>query len=367
MSSDDSWKDIITGQRRGPVAAGLRGLLRVASLGWNGITAGRNACFDHGWLRTTRAAVPVISIGNLTTGGTGKTPMVATVVRLLQQLNRRPGIISRGYRADSSGTNDEWRVLQHLCPDVPHLQNPDRVAAASEIIARHQVDVIVLDDGFQHRRIGRDLDVVLIDSTNPFGGEALLPRGLLRESMNGLRRADQVIITRCDQVSSSRLTEIEAQISAAARQHQGRVLRVSFQPTALLDLAGEALPLDQIAGQRAMILTAIGNPQGFVETCRLAGADIIRTRFFPDHYHFAAGDLSSALTEAAEHEATLLLTTVKDIVKLQQLEQHVAAATGIQVAALEIATKFESDSHQDQLRSVIEGAVQQTSHEKGST
>lgn len=367
MSSEETWKHIITGERRGPVAIGLRALLRVAAVGYGGVASCRNSCFDHGLCRTTAAPVPVISIGNLTTGGTGKTPLVATVVRMLQELDRQPGIISRGYRADASGTNDEWRVLQHLCPGVPHLQNPDRVAAAAQIVAEHQADVIVLDDGFQHRRIARNLDIVLIDATCPFGCEAVLPRGLLRESLQGLQRADQVLVTRCDQVSASRLSEIEGRIGEIAPAHQGRVAAVRFRPTALLDHAGAPQPLTQMDGRRIMVLTAIGNPQGFVDTCRRAGGDIIGTRFFPDHHHFTAGDLISVQADAVAHQADLLLTTVKDMVKLRQLDQSGAVSAGVPILAVEIATEFVSDNQEAQLRSAISGALQHASLDKGST
>ncbi len=365
MSSDETYRDIIAGRRRGPLAVGLRSLLRVASIPYHGITTVRNFCFDRGLRRVQAADVPVISIGNLTTGGTGKTPMVAAVVRMLQQLDRRPGIVSRGYRADASGVNDELRVLEHLCPGVPHVQNPDRIAAAAQIVAENQVDAIVLDDGFQHRRIARDLDLVLVDATNPFGFDFVLPRGLLRESTGGLRRADQVVITRCNQVSASRLSETEERIARLAPQHQHTLVRVSFRPASLLDLNGAVQPIARLDGVRVLLLTAIGNPQGFVETSRAAGARIAGTRFFPDHYHYSPADLALARAEAVEHQADLVLTTVKDLVKIRLLDQDSDSQPAIPLMALETATTFQSADEEEHLRSALGKALMRTAQNKG--
>ena len=130
--------------------------------------------------------MPVISVGNITTGGTGKTPMVAWLARWFRNQDVRVALVSRGYRAEAEGQNDEARELATLLPDVPHLQNPDRVAAARIAIDELETQLIILDDGFQHRRIHRDLEIVLIDALQPFGFGHVLPRGLLREPLRGL-------------------------------------------------------------------------------------------------------------------------------------------------------------------------------------
>jgi tetraacyldisaccharide 4'-kinase len=359
MTWPENYIDIVSGEQRGPVAAGVRAILRSASWLYGGIATVRNFCYGSGVFSVTKVSVPVISIGNLTTGGTGKTPMVATVVRMLQDLGRQPGIVSRGYRADDTGINDEKRVLEHLCPAVSHVQNPDRIAASKRIINDFGIDTIVLDDGFQHRRIGRDLDLVLIDATNPFGYDFILPRGLLRESLRGLQRVDGIVITRCDQVSASKLASIEQRICRTAPQIKDRLVRVSFRPTGLLDVSGVPHPLSRIDGCRVILLTAIGNPQGFVNTCRGAGADIILTRFFPDHYHYTQQDLESVLSEATQHEVDIVVTTVKDIVKIQPLESEPTSSTTASLMALEIATVFESPDDERSLGRIIASAVSQ--------
>src|SRR5262249_10280904 len=155
---------------------------------------------DWGWKQQRRASVPVVSVGNLTLGGTGKTPCVEYVARFYRERDKRVAILSRGYGAEE-GHNDEALVLEANLTDVPHLQAADREALAAVALEELESEVLVLDDGFQHRRLARDLDLVLIDATNPWGHGYLFPRGLLREPVSGLRRADAVILTRCDQAS----------------------------------------------------------------------------------------------------------------------------------------------------------------------
>ncbi len=285
--------------------------------------------------------------------------MVATVVRLLQQAGMSPAIVSRGYRADASGTNDEKWVLDHLCPGVPHLQNPDRVVAAAEIVAQGGVDVIVLDDGFQHRRIARDCDIVLVDATNPFGHGYLLPRGLLRETRSGLCRADLVVITRCDQVSAEALASIESEIRSVSPSLSDRMLLTEFQPIQLLAAGGATESLESLNSQKAYLVTAIGNPSGFVTTCRRSLAGITGTDIFPDHHHYTTDDLRAVLERARQSSADVVLTTVKDLVKLRSL---IADDTPEDppILAVEIATVFGSTDSEDVLRSALENAVSRT-------
>ena len=142
-----------------------------------------------GW-HASSVEVPVISVGNLTLGGTGKTPMVEWIVRQLQKREKKVGIISRGY-GSRGGPNDEALELAWKLPSVPHVQNPDRVAAARRAIDEFGCDALVLDDAFQHRRIARDLDIVLLDALEPLGYEHVFPRGTLREPIEGLARASR--------------------------------------------------------------------------------------------------------------------------------------------------------------------------------
>ncbi len=185
---------LISGSRPGVAARVLRAALRVLEFPYQWAVRLRNWRYDHRPMAVHRVAVPVISVGNITAGGTGKTPMVAWLAQWAQQHNLSVALLSRGYRTPPDGHseslgNDEARELAQRLPEVPHIQNPDRVAGAQLAIDRHHCQLIVLDDGFQHRRLGRDLDIVLIDALRPFGYEHLLPRGLLREPLSGLARA----------------------------------------------------------------------------------------------------------------------------------------------------------------------------------
>jgi tetraacyldisaccharide 4'-kinase len=277
----------------------------------------RNRGFDWGLLPIQRAGVPVVSIGNLTTGGTGKTPMVAAVVNWFASRGMHPVILSRGYRALANSLNDEKLVLDQLCPNVPHLQSPDRVKSAREACATHGADVLILDDGFQHRRLARDLDIVLIDALDPWGAGHLLPRGLLREPKSALERADLVVLTRADQCAPGKKARLLNEIEQAWR---GRApVEVVFNPAGLANSAGDAIDTQSVAGNIAAFC-GIGNPEGFRETLRGAGLDshLIGFRSFPDHHHYTAHDLADLARWATSLQADALITTQKDLVKIPQ-------------------------------------------------
>lgn len=304
----------------------LRGILWIASCGYRCGTVFRNSLFDLGVKRSHSAPVPVISIGNLTTGGTGKTPTVAMLVGMLQKLGHRPGLISRGYRELAEGGNDEARVLELLCPGTPHVQNRDRVAAAHEVAANDGCSVVIADDAFQHRRLKRDLNIVLIDALNPWGHDALLPRGLLREPVSGLRRADVVILTRADLVdeaSRAAIWKIVERNNLTAAN-----VEISFVSTGLVDETGTQTTVVELTDQHDSVASSntdsamlafcgIGNPDGFRKTLKVAEVPIMDLVAFPDHHHYDKSDIHK-LTETAEKMgAKALITTLKDLVKIE--------------------------------------------------
>ncbi|MBV8780965.1 MAG: tetraacyldisaccharide 4'-kinase, partial [Phycisphaerae bacterium] len=176
---------IMSGQRRGGFAAAGRAMLAIAEPLYAAIMILRNTMYERGWLATHQAGRAVISVGNLTTGGTGKTPIVAWIVHELRAMGYHPAVLLRGYKA-VNGVSDEATLLRQLVAPSPVIARPDRVAAAANAVMNDpQIDCFVLDDGFQHRRLKRDCDVVLIDATRPFGFDHVLPRGLLREPIVG--------------------------------------------------------------------------------------------------------------------------------------------------------------------------------------
>ena len=299
-------------------------LLRLPALLMGAITGARNWLYDSGGLPVRRLALPIVSVGNISVGGTGKTPMVLWMLRALQERGYRPGVLSRGYKskeqnAGGAGLNDEGRLMERECPGVAQVQMPDRIAGAL-LLEKRGADAIVLDDGFQHRRLARDVDLVLIDATRPWGlppsepgaqpVRAVLPRGFLRERLTGLARASAIVITRSDALDSEQLDELEREL----QRHAPGVVRLlgEHRPSGLRR-GDEQLELSELQGRAVQLVSGIGNPQAFERTAREAGALIEAVHAFPDHHPFTAGELSG-LQAGAE-----LLVTSKDAVKLEEL------------------------------------------------
>ena len=254
----DSFRRLVDGSARGPVAAAARGALAGLAVPYAWAVGARNAAFDRGLLPTARAAVPVVSVGNLTLGGTGKTPLVAWVARTVASRGLRPAIVSRGYGARRGERSDEAAELGLLLPGVPHLADRDRVAAAAAA-ATAGAEVVVLDDGFQHRRLARDLDIVAIDATDPFGSDRIFPRGLLREPLAGLGRAGAVVLTRATAVDAARRVEIRRRLEAACGGTMPPVwAEARHRPVRLRTARGGERPLEEIRAARVAAFAGIG-------------------------------------------------------------------------------------------------------------
>ncbi len=289
---------------------GLIECLRLPATLFGALVRLRSGLYDRKLLPIRGVDTPVVCVGNLTVGGTGKTPMVARVVSLLQEEGLRPGILSRGYGRGREERNDEAALLARLARDVPHIQDADRVRGALAL-QEQGVDVIVLDDGFQHRRLARDLDIVLVDASRPFGlppvdGRAvcaLLPRGLLREPPRALARADLVVVTRSDAAGSSALCEELGRYGAP-------VLRAVHAPVSLRTLSGEELPLRRLTGIEVDLASGIAAPGAFERTITSLGARVHTHRIFPDHHRYEEGDLAGLGRDRP------LVVTAKDEPKL---------------------------------------------------
>ena len=315
MIEPAAFRELVSGERRGLHAALLRAALRVAETPYACAVAVRNRLYDAGRAAVHQAEVPVVSIGNLTVGGTGKTPMVEWAARRLDAQGVRVAIVSRGYGADAGVPNDEAMELALALPNVPHVQDRDRVAGARQAVKQFDSQLLLLDDGFQHRRLDRNFDIVLIDATAPFGYEHLLPRGLLRESSRGLCRADSVILTRSDLVDQKQRKKIEQRVRALAPRATWCETRV--RAAHLLNSDGQCEGIAAVAGKRAAAFCGIGNPLAFQETLRSLGVDVVAWHAFPDHCAYQPGDLESLAQEAAANGAEVVLCTRKDLVKVQ--------------------------------------------------
>jgi tetraacyldisaccharide 4'-kinase len=306
--------DVVSGRRRGVVAIASRGLLRVAETPYALATRLRNVAFDRGWKSVERVPAPVVSVGNITTGGTGKTPMVAWLARWLRERDARVAIVSRGYGAERGHLNDEAIELEQTLPDVPHVQQPDRVAGARMAIEEFESQLILLDDGFQHRRLARDLDLVLIDALAPFGYGHVLPRGLLREPLAGLKRAQAIILSRADMVDA----ETRGNLRATIRRYAPAAgwIEAAHRPAELLSSTGATTPLSGLAAGRWGAFCGIGNPAAFRQTLARLGCEPVAWREFPDHHRYAREDVEQLANLVQREKLTGLVCTHKDLVKL---------------------------------------------------
>lgn len=303
-----------------PLALALLGL--PAAL-YGAIVGARNRHYDKPGA-AKQVALPVISVGNLTAGGTGKTPIVAWLARGLLDRGRRPAIVSRGYggtagkgplfvsdgsgpRLDAGRCGDEPHLLARTLPGVTVIVGSDRCAGA-EAAHTHGCDVVLLDDGFQHRRLHRDLDLLLLDAGAPFDNGRLLPAGLLREAVSGLARADAILITR------TRPGEDHPEIESEIRRHNptAPISLAGHEPVGFVDLEGTIVKRPS----RALAFSGIGNPESFRSDLHGQGIELVDFRAFADHHPYTAEELRELQDDATEAGATLV-TTEKDLARIE--------------------------------------------------
>lgn len=291
----------------------------------------RGACYEAGWCAAVRLPCRVISVGNVTVGGTGKTPVVILLVQWLQEAGQRVAVLSRGYKR--SGTiprllvsegakplvgpaeaGDEPYLIAQRCPGAVVAVGADRAALGHWILSRFAVDCIILDDGFQHRRLHRDVDLVLLDATDPMGLDAMLPAGRLREPLAGLKRASGILITRADipeEVQGLR-RRIQPVLNSSAVSAE-----VRFRPERLIAVAGEVeRDLASCRGKTAWLASGVGNNASFAKTVAMAGAQVLGASVFRDHHRYSEADVAAIRLKSQQARADLVLTTEKDAAKL---------------------------------------------------
>jgi tetraacyldisaccharide 4'-kinase len=306
---------LVRGETRGPWPALQRLLLHAASLPYSAAVRLRNLGYRLGWLRGERVPVPVVSVGNLTVGGTGKTPCVEYVARFYRERDLRVAILSRGY-GGTGGPNDEALVLEEDLPDVPHLQGADRVTLARTALEELESEVLVLDDAFQHRRLARDRDLVLVDATEPWGLGYLLPRGLLREPPGSLRRAHVVVLTRCDQVESGQRARLREKVARLAPGVP--MVETNHRPVELANSERRVVSLETLRQGPVAAFCGIGNPGAFRRTLTDQGAAVCAFRTYPDHHPYNRVDVEDLYTWAGRLPAgCVIVATHKDLVKLR--------------------------------------------------
>jgi len=301
----------IMGGGGGLGASVLRGGLLCAAGPYAAVMRARRWLYRRGILPSSSVDVPVICVGNITTGGTGKTPMVAWIVGYLAEAGKRAAILTRGYKA-VEGVSDEAELLKGLTgADV--VVNGDRVAGAAAAIA-NGADVLVMDDGYQHCRLRRDLDIVLVDAVNPFGFGHCLPRGLLREPPSALRHAGAVVVTRSDAVEGESLVRLQDRLRALA---PGASLHTAaHEAVRLIDPDGMEHPPDVLTGRKVTAFCGIARPESFFEMLKALGAKVTAALPLGDHVDYTDAVASTVRNIADVSHADVLVTTQKDHVKL---------------------------------------------------
>ena len=307
----------------------MKTLLQILSAVFRQAVASRHLAYRRGWLKTRRLNCPVVSVGNLSVGGTGKTPLVILIARILLAAGHRPCILTRGYArrrgnpllilepgrgraADPREAGDEPAALARALPDVPIIVASDRGRAGLVAGQRYQATVCLLDDGFQHLALHRDLDVVLLDVTHPLSDLALLPAGRWREPLAALRRADWVILSRTelgDAPSWKRRVE--------ALSPRARIFHCATRFAGLMEArCGLPVPEPHRRGQKVMAFCGLGNPAAFFADLRSWGFAVVAESIFPDHHVYRRRDLERISSLAQGTGAQAILTTQKDVMNL---------------------------------------------------
>lgn len=282
--------------------------------------------------KTRRLPLRVISVGNITLGGTGKTPAVIAIAKLLLKQGQHPAVLSRGYGReresdllvvsdgsmsdiDAAQGGDEPLLIASKAPGVPVVVGADRYRAGRLAIERFRPDVLVLDDGFQHIRLARDVNIALLDAADPFGSGRLFPAGILREPLSALKRADIVLLTGADRAKDTeRLKEVIGRHTAAP------IFTWRRSPVDLVDvMTGKARPLSSLRGERVLAFSGIARPASFFSLLRELGA-VVRTELaYPDHYQYKDSDLDVIARKTADVMAGTIITTEKDAIRLKAL------------------------------------------------
>lgn len=298
----------------------------------------RVAAYETRYLKPKRLDAKVISVGNLTFGGTGKTPMVEYIARYLRSQEHAVSILSRGYARETSGmqvlndptkdeaarlnityreSGDEPLMLARLLPEIPIIVNRDRYEAGKWAQQAFGSDVMVLDDAYQHLKLERDLNLLLIDATDPFGDFEMPPFGRLREPPYGIKRADAVIVTRADRPFD------QAQTLRIIRYYCGDKTPVMYFYSAITGLrhleTGETYDITEFTGWNVAVACGIANPRAFSDDILQVGINIVSESFFADHHAFEQQDLDRITAEAREVGADAILTTEKDAVRIEGL------------------------------------------------
>ncbi|MCE2401627.1 tetraacyldisaccharide 4'-kinase [Candidatus Poribacteria bacterium] len=354
---------LITTKQRGVIPTLFRVLLMPLSWLYGSIVWIRNYCFTSGIFKQKQLPCSVISVGNIVVGGTGKTPAVAAIAKLLENKGFQVAILLRGYKRRSSEEimvvsddknrlcsreecGDEADMLTRQLPNVPIVVGKQRYLTGEAAIDRFKSDVLILDDGFQHRQLARDVDILTIDATQPYGTGALLPIGTLREPITAIERADIILLTRTDAIDTQ-IADLKAELNQLAPNKP--ILESKHQPTSLYWLncpdKHATIPIKNLTGKRLLAVCGIGNPDAFVATLEAYNPEAVELFAFPDHHAYTESDLQQIEHQMQQYEAEWVVTTQKDEQKLASLSTELP----IVVLAIELVIK---DGEEDLMKAL---------------
>jgi tetraacyldisaccharide 4'-kinase len=303
-------------------------LLLPFSAGFRFGVALRHVAYERGWFKTRHLARPVVSVGNLTVGGTGKTPLVACVANILLRRGWKPSILTRGYgrsskaemivvppgagrHANAQEIGDEPALLARMLPKVPLVVCADRFRGGQAAEECFQVDAHILDDGFQHLALARDVDLLALDATQTISDRHLLPAGRQREPLSALRRAQMVVVTRTDSADPQPLQDLVLKIHPAAKVFRARTVLIRWTNV----WSGEPISIEEIHARKVAAYCGVGNPRAFFADLRRWGFNVIAEDAFPDHHVYTGEEIQRFVENACKQGAAALLTTQKDAVK----------------------------------------------------
>ena len=334
---DAWWRLATTTQPRAFADQLLSGVLQGGARLYGFAVGTRNRAYDLGWIRQARLACPVVSVGNLTVGGTGKTACVELLAAKVRRSGKRVAILSRGYGGvrgpywllqqggrllingeegvAGDGLADEPQLLAQHLAEIPIMVGRRREGTGRQACEQFHAEVAILDDGLQYRRLHRDCEVILINARMPLGGWPLLPRGPMREPLTSLRRADIIIMTKADE-SLDKLAALRERL--ATFNPTAGIAAAVHEPSGLRDrTTGEPVGLDRLAKSRVWLLSSIGDPEGFEQTVRRLGAYVVSHTTWPDHHRYQPHEWQAIGKAVSDSTAEALVTTEKDLIRLR--------------------------------------------------
>jgi tetraacyldisaccharide 4'-kinase len=335
---------LMTDEAQGPVAAALKLFLYWLSFDYASVLSITKFLLKIGIVRSYRPKCKVISVGNITLGGTGKTPLTIEIARKLREKGKKVAILTRGYMKDkNTGVADEAEVFKSLLDGVPVIVGRDRIASAKEAEKKYAPNIILLDDGFQHWRLERDIDLVAVSADNPFGNGKLLPRGILREPVPALKRADIIVVTKVlpEEASQGRAEILKDRIKNI--NPGASVFSASYQPRRLYDAeGGSAAAIDCLNNKAVALLCAIGDPASFEDTVVSLGANIAAAFFFMDHHIFTSRQIEKIIGECKAKRIDTIVTTEKDLPRIRQAGAAYEGS-GVKILALAVEIKIDNE------------------------